>query len=226
MLWANSADNKLMIFFLFFLENRIWHFMQIVSWGESVRSYFLGKTRKKISKCCLLKFLPSNQSVNYWPMTFKVPVTTAAEDFLNLFVFYFLEKIRLDVFMWRWYMWHIKPYFCGKKKLKKVYIYLRMLSAAVWSFLKISGGFSWHLACPEILVESFVQCKLFPCPSYSFGAKFQTTFVVCFFLLANFRFKRSLYVKLKDLLSNSVDPDEMTHYELSPAAVKELMMLK
>ena len=28
-LWANSADNKL-IFFLFFPENRIWHFMQIV----------------------------------------------------------------------------------------------------------------------------------------------------------------------------------------------------
>ena len=29
-LWANSADNKLMIF-LFFPENRIWHFLQIVS---------------------------------------------------------------------------------------------------------------------------------------------------------------------------------------------------
>ena len=30
--WAISADNnKLMIFFLFFLENRIWHSMQIVS---------------------------------------------------------------------------------------------------------------------------------------------------------------------------------------------------
>ena len=30
MLWGDSADNKL-IFFIFFLENRIWHFMQIVS---------------------------------------------------------------------------------------------------------------------------------------------------------------------------------------------------
>ena len=29
--WANSADDKLMIFFLFFPENRFWHFMQIVS---------------------------------------------------------------------------------------------------------------------------------------------------------------------------------------------------
>ena len=30
-LWADSADYKLVIFFLLFLENRIWHFMQIVS---------------------------------------------------------------------------------------------------------------------------------------------------------------------------------------------------
>ena len=30
-LWAFSADEQLMIFFLFFPENRIWHFMQIVS---------------------------------------------------------------------------------------------------------------------------------------------------------------------------------------------------
>ena len=29
--WINSADDKLIIFFLFFPENRIWHFMQIVS---------------------------------------------------------------------------------------------------------------------------------------------------------------------------------------------------
>ena len=31
MLWAYPADDKLMIFFLIFLENRIRHFMQIVS---------------------------------------------------------------------------------------------------------------------------------------------------------------------------------------------------
>ena len=32
-LWANSADDKLVVFFLFFPENRILHFMQIVSIG-------------------------------------------------------------------------------------------------------------------------------------------------------------------------------------------------
>ena len=35
-LWAFSADNKLMIFFLFFPENRIRHFMQIVSLGDNL----------------------------------------------------------------------------------------------------------------------------------------------------------------------------------------------
>ena len=76
MLWADSADDKLAIFFLFFQENRIWHFMRIVSLGDnlhevsdlrrqfawSVRSYFLVKIRK-IFQNVLLKFLPSMQSV-------------------------------------------------------------------------------------------------------------------------------------------------------------------
>ena len=35
-LWAFSANGKLMIFLLFFQENRIWHFMQIVSWGDNL----------------------------------------------------------------------------------------------------------------------------------------------------------------------------------------------
>ena len=69
----------------------------------------------------------------------------------------------------------------------------------------------------------------------SFGAKFQTTFVVCFSFLTKYRLKRSLYVKLKDWMSNSVDPDETAHMSrliwinavckrilLSPVAVKEL----
>ena len=44
----------------------------------------------------------------------------------------------------------------------------------------------------------------------SFGAKFQMTFVVCFFL-TNYRLERHLYVKLMDLMLNSVDPDETAH---------------
>ena len=43
----------------------------------------------------------------------------------------------------------------------------------------------------------------------SFGAKFQTTFVVCFFYFDNYPLERPLCVKLKDRMSNSIDPDEM-----------------
>ena len=53
-------------------------------------------------------------------------------------------------------------------------------------------------------------------PFNSFAAKFQTTFVVCFsflflFFLTNHCLESRLYVKLKDCMSNSVDPDETAH---------------
>ena len=35
-LMANSADSKFVIFFLFFQENRTWHFMQIISNGDNL----------------------------------------------------------------------------------------------------------------------------------------------------------------------------------------------
>ena len=51
--WANSADNKLMIFFLFFPEDRLYHFMQIFSLEDNLHeksAYFLGKIKKKYFK--------------------------------------------------------------------------------------------------------------------------------------------------------------------------------
>ena len=48
----------------------------------------------------------------------------------------------------------------------------------------------------------------------SFGAKFQTTFIVCFVFVLFF-FNKLSTVKLKDRMSNSIDPDETAHYELS-----------
>ena len=54
-------------FFVFVPKNRLWHFMQIVSWGDSlhenVKAYFLGKIKKIKSKFHRLKFLPSLLSV-------------------------------------------------------------------------------------------------------------------------------------------------------------------
>ena len=54
----------------------------------------------------------------------------------------------------------------------------------------------------------------------SFGAKFQTIFVVCvFFILTNYRLERRPYVKLKNWMSNSVDPDETAHWAVSIGSV-------
>ena len=36
-----------------------------------------------------------------------------------------------------------------------------------------------------------------------------------FYFLTNYRLERSLYIKLKDWMSNSIDPDETAHYEPS-----------
>ena len=38
-----------MTFFLFFLENRIWHFMQIVSLGDSLQIVSLGDNLHEVS---------------------------------------------------------------------------------------------------------------------------------------------------------------------------------
>ena len=60
-LWANSADDKLMIFFP---ENRICHFMQIVSLSPMemiawiVKICFLRKKRKIFQYVICLKFYP------------------------------------------------------------------------------------------------------------------------------------------------------------------------
>ena len=57
-LCANSADNKLTTFFLIFLENRMLHFMQIVSTGDNLHEMsklFSGKNKKKI----YFKILPA-----------------------------------------------------------------------------------------------------------------------------------------------------------------------
>ena len=35
-LWANSADDKLIIILLFSPQNRLWHFMQIISLGDNL----------------------------------------------------------------------------------------------------------------------------------------------------------------------------------------------
>ena len=60
-LLANSADNKLVIFFLFFPENRFWYFIKIVSIGEfaqNIKNCFLGKIRKIFQTVVCWNFYP------------------------------------------------------------------------------------------------------------------------------------------------------------------------
>ena len=77
-LWANSADDKLMIFFLFFSENRLWPFMQIVSKWDNLhqRSKLIFWEKKKIiSKCFETVFREKYfkmSSTEFWMITFVV----------------------------------------------------------------------------------------------------------------------------------------------------------
>ena len=54
-LWANTADDKVMVLFLlFFQQNRTWHVMQIVS--NEMSKCFLGKIRKNITMLSVENF--------------------------------------------------------------------------------------------------------------------------------------------------------------------------
>ena len=69
------------ILFLFFTKSWIWHFMQIVSIRDTlhknVKSCFLGRIRKNITKCRLLKILPRVLSVMFF---FSVSVNFTLAD--------------------------------------------------------------------------------------------------------------------------------------------------
>ena len=57
--------------FLFFPENRIWHFMQIVSPEDNLHemsNLFSGKNKKNISKCRLPEFFKQNSNYIYLTM--------------------------------------------------------------------------------------------------------------------------------------------------------------
>ena len=73
-LWAYSADNKLVIFFLFFPENRIWHFMQIVSTEDNLHEmsypvFWEKNNQENVSIYCLLKIYPLHCNAKRLPKT-------------------------------------------------------------------------------------------------------------------------------------------------------------
>ena len=91
-LLANSADGKLVIFFLLFTENRIRHFMQIVVTGDNLHEMsnpFFLKLRKYFNMSSaeiLLRMLSIN----------SLTLDTSRQYFKNIFVF-FSQKIKLAI---------------------------------------------------------------------------------------------------------------------------------
>ena len=91
--WAKSAVDKLMIFFSFFPENRLWHFMQIVSkrrqFAWNVKAYFLGKRRKIIQNVCwkchpaCKVFIYETDSLDFWDSRDQIFWFTAGWDHLT-----------------------------------------------------------------------------------------------------------------------------------------------
>ena len=63
-LWANSADNKLVIFFSYFSQKTGFDIAYIETICMKCQM-FSGKNKKNISKCCLLKILPRLLSIKY-----------------------------------------------------------------------------------------------------------------------------------------------------------------
>ena len=88
------------------------------------------------------------------------------------------------------------------------------------------------VSLPGLLILYFCLTKTLPVPN------FRHLSYALFFFKQTIDWKEVLYVKLKDWMSNSVDPDETAHYEpshldlrylqmpvLSPLEVKDLKLL-
>ena len=77
-----SVGPMLKTFFLFFPENRIWYFMQIVSWGDNLQEMsnpvFWGKIRK-ISICHLRKI--TREKVNTFPHLSTLLAVNVSENY-------------------------------------------------------------------------------------------------------------------------------------------------
>ena len=137
--WANSTDDKLMTVFLFYPENRFWHFMQRCLLRRqfiwNVKACFLEKIRKNISKCHLLKFLPSILTIilpcdlcssftlsvrTFICLSWKITSTLKASCKIGAKYLFLLFIFISDIYVFsfggkkgRWFTWKVK------KKTKK-----------------------------------------------------------------------------------------------------------
>ena len=76
-LWANSPDDKLMIDFFYFPENSLGISGQLGHNLHEILKPIFWKTKRTLSRCRLLKFVPKMLSVKY-------KTTTYLEDWISL----------------------------------------------------------------------------------------------------------------------------------------------
>ena len=62
--WVKLAADGILILFLIFLENKLWHFIQIGDNLHEMSKLIFWKKEKNIWQCFLLKILPSILSIN------------------------------------------------------------------------------------------------------------------------------------------------------------------
>ena len=104
-------------FFLFFPQNRIWHFMEnCLQWRQfawNVQFCFLSKIRKIFQYVVCWIFYPAR-------------VVNSADDKLAIFFLFFPEKKDLtfhaNCLQWRQYAWNVKS--CFMRKIRKIFQYV------------------------------------------------------------------------------------------------------
>ena len=71
-LWVNSKNDKIMIFFLFFPENRLWYFMWIVSPGDNLheilKPIFCKEIRKSLWRVPWWNFYPAYLALTHFSL--------------------------------------------------------------------------------------------------------------------------------------------------------------
>ena len=117
-LQANSADDKLMVLFLFLPENKLLHFMSLrrrpFTWN------FLGNNKKNISKCCLPKLLPNMLSA--YPLALSAEIQQKTNCWFSSDISPRKKGLifNANYLLWWQFAW-IQPHFLEKRKIEKYF---------------------------------------------------------------------------------------------------------
>ena len=117
----NFSRQHFKIFFSFLPENQFWHFMQIVSWGDSLHEILKSVFREKIRK---ISWILSSAELAQWVIKIKVNLKQflfkSSRRQIDIFLFSFSKKIGLIFGAYylfrRQFAWNFKSYCLRDKK--------------------------------------------------------------------------------------------------------------